>query len=75
MVSQRRHIAKTITWRIIGTVDTIFITYLLTGSLTVGLSVGGVETITKMLLYYLHERAWYKYSKYGLENGKKETTK
>jgi uncharacterized membrane protein len=74
VVSNKRHIAKTITWRVVGTLDTILITFLLTGSITMGLSIGGIETITKMILYYFHERVWYKYSKFGLENGKKETT-
>lgn len=73
MVSHKRHIAKTITWRVIGTLDTILITFLLTGSIKMGLSVGGIETITKMILYYFHERVWYKHSKFGLEDGKKET--
>ena len=75
MVSRKRHILKTITWRVIGTLDTVLITFFITGSLTIGLSVGGVETITKMVLYYFHERAWYKYSKFGLNDGKKETIK
>jgi len=65
MVQKKRHIAKTLTWRIVGTIDTMVIGYLITGNLMVGLSIGGVEVFSKMILYYLHERAWYK-SKFGL---------
>ena len=66
MVSYKRHIAKTFSWRIIGTIDTILISGLLTGSWEVGLAMGGIEIISKMVLYYLHERVWYKFSKYGV---------
>lgn len=61
-----RHILKTFTWRFIGTVDTIILAWLISGSAEAGLSIGGLELITKMILYYLHERAWYKI-KFGLE--------
>jgi uncharacterized membrane protein len=67
MVSYKRHIAKTISWRIIGTLDTIILSGIITGSLTLGLAIGGVEIITKMVLYFLHERAWYKFSKFGVD--------
>jgi uncharacterized membrane protein len=66
MVSYKRHIAKTISWRIIGTLDTIILSGIITGSLTLGLAIGGVEIVTKMILYFLHERAWYKFSKFGI---------
>mgnify|MGYP000235584188 FL=1 len=71
MVSKSRHILKTITWRIIGTIDTIVLSWLITGSLTLGFSIGAVEIVTKMFLYYLHERAWYKFSKYGVNKKEK----
>ena len=66
MVSYKRHIAKTISWRVLGTLDTIILSWVITGSWKVGLSIGGVEVITKMILYFLHERIWYRFSKYGL---------
>lgn len=66
MVSYKRHIAKTITWRALGTIDTIVLAGLISGSWKTGLTIGGVEVVTKMVLYFLHERAWYKFSKYGL---------
>ena len=60
-----RHILKTVTWRIVGTIDTIILSWLITGDFTLGLKIGGVEVITKMILYYLHERVWFKYIKLG----------
>jgi|TARA_R100001163_G_C5065756_1_gene203794 uncharacterized membrane protein len=65
MVSYKRHLLKTITWRIIGTLDTIIISGILTGSLKIGAAIGGIELISKMVLYYLHERIWYKFLKFG----------
>lgn len=59
MRSYKRHIAKTITWRIVGTIDTILLSWLITGNAMTGLKIGATELITKMILYYLHERAWF----------------
>lgn len=64
--SKKRHIAKTITWRIVGTIDTMILAWVISGNPLVGLKVGGAEVITKMILYYLHERGWYKID-YGLK--------
>lgn len=66
--SRRRHLAKTITWRLIGTVDTVLIGWVVTGDAWIGVQVGGVEMVTKMILYYFHERAWFRYGKLGREN-------
>jgi uncharacterized membrane protein len=66
MVSYKRHLAKTISWRIIGTLDTMILSGLVTGSLLIGVTIGGIEIVTKMILYYLHERAWYRFSNFGL---------
>lgn len=67
MVSYKRHAIKAITWRIIGTLDTMIISWVITGSWKWGLAIGGVEVFTKMILYFLHERVWYKFSKYGVK--------
>jgi len=56
-----RHILKTISWRIIGTLDTIFLGWLVTGEFNTGLAIGGIEVVTKSILYYGHERMWYKW--------------
>jgi uncharacterized membrane protein len=60
--SVKRHLAKTVTWRIIGTIDTMLLAWLISGNPMIGLKVGGVEVVTKMILYYLHERVWYKFN-------------
>lgn len=53
-----RSIVKSISWRIIGTLDTVFISWLVTGEIGLALSIGSVELFTKMILYFLHERLW-----------------
>ena len=63
--ANKRHIFKTITWRILGTFDTMLIAWIVTGNPITGIKIGALEVITKMLLYYLHEKAWYKIN-YGL---------
>jgi len=65
--SRLRHIAKTVTWRGVGTLDTMTLAWLITGNPFAGLKIGMSELLTKMILYYLHERVWYK-SNYGLSN-------
>ena len=50
--SVKRHVAKTITWRIIGTIDTMTIGWLITGDFLMGLKIGGIEVVTKMILYF-----------------------
>lgn len=63
--SKTRHLAKTFTWRFVGTIDTMILAWLISGDPMVGLKVGGAEVITKMLLYYIHERVWYRFN-FGL---------
>ena len=58
--SRKRHIAKTITWRIVGTLDTILLSWFISGNPLTGLKIGFTEVLTKMFLYYLHERVWFK---------------
>ncbi len=67
-VSQRRvstvrdrpikSIIKTITWRIVGTIDTILIAYFITGETDKAFSIGVIEIFSKMILYFFHERFW-----------------
>lgn len=68
--SNTRHILKTFTWRVIGTFDTILISSILIKDGTLGLQMGGYETITKMILYFFHEKIWYRID-FGLDNRKK----
>lgn len=56
--SPKRSIAKSISWRIVGTLDTIIISWIVTGTLSLAFSIGMVELVTKMILYFFHERIW-----------------
>ena len=56
--SHVRTVLKTFSWRIIATMTTVLITYIVTGSLDSAWKVGGVEFFAKMLIYYVHERIW-----------------
>ena len=57
-----RSFIKSVSWRIIGTIDTILISYFVTGQIDFALSIGMIELITKMGLYVVHERAWNRFS-------------
>jgi len=70
MVSYKRHLLKTISWRIIGTLDTILLSWIITGNWKWGVAIGATEVVTKMILYFLHERAWYNFSDFGVKNKK-----
>ena len=73
-LSYKRHILKTITWRVVGTLDTMLIGWLVTGDPLIGLSIGGFGLLTKTLLYYFHERMWYKID-FGTEDRKNKKEK
>ena len=68
----RRSLVKTLTWRILATTDTFLISWLITGHLTWAASIAGVEVLTKMFLYYGHERGWNKI-RWGKEIGEDHT--
>ena len=55
---KKRSLVKTLTWRVLATTDTIIIARIITGSWTVGFGIASIEVVTKMVLYYLHERGW-----------------
>ncbi|AZN95868.1 DUF2061 domain-containing protein [Mesorhizobium sp. M9A.F.Ca.ET.002.03.1.2] len=60
MDTHSRSFAKALSWRVTGTIDTIIISLVVTGSIKLAAAIGLTEVITKSLLYYLHERAWLK---------------
>lgn len=64
--SNKRHLLKAISWRIVGTIDTMTLAWLITGNPMMGLKIGATEVLTKITLYYLHERVWFKYINIGL---------
>jgi uncharacterized membrane protein len=69
-----RSLIKGISWRITGTIDTITISFIITGNAFSALKIGGIEVITKILLYYFHERIWAKidWGRHHHENGKEK---
>lgn len=56
--NKTRSLVKTLSWRAIATTDTIIIARIITGSWTVGFGIASIEIVTKMALYYFHERGW-----------------
>ena len=66
----KRHIVKSISYRFLGTLQTIVISYILTNNFIISSSLGVIELCVKPLIYFLHERVWYKYVKFGV---RKET--
>jgi uncharacterized membrane protein len=69
-VSKKRHVAKTISYRIISTAIGFGVVWSFSGSLKVGTAFGIAELVYKPMQYYFHERVWYKWIKYGLTNKK-----
>ena len=65
--SRIRHIAKTITWRLVASITTFSLVYLFTGDINKATWLMASEIVLKLLLYYAHERAWFKYGKLGRE--------
>ena len=56
--SRLRSLFKAITYRITGTITTSLIVFAVTGELTIAFAVGFIEPVAKIIIYYLHERAW-----------------
>jgi uncharacterized membrane protein len=69
-VQNRRHIAKTISYRIVSTGIGFLIVWLASGSIKVGATFSIAELVYKPIQYYIHERIWYKYIKFGLKSPK-----
>tara|TARA_B110000003_G_scaffold34499_1_gene31826 strand:- start:480 stop:686 length:207 start_codon:yes stop_codon:yes gene_type:complete len=55
---KKRTIVKTLTWRVTASLTTFVIAWVLTGDLLIGISIGCIEAIAKIFLYYFHERIW-----------------
>lgn len=55
---QYRSLIKAASWRALGTLDTIVVSFIITGEIKLAVSIGGVELFTKVFLYYFHERLW-----------------
>jgi uncharacterized membrane protein len=61
-VTKTRSFVKALTWRTTGTIDTFLISLLITKKPFIAASIASVEVLTKIALYYLHERVWNKVS-------------
>jgi uncharacterized membrane protein len=58
MVSKKRSLAKSLTWRVVAVVSTLLIGYAMTGSWAFALSLTVVSNLINFVLYYIHERVW-----------------
>lgn len=66
-ISYKRHLLKTISYRVVSTGIGFITMWLFTGSVKIGVAFGVAELIWKPIQYYIHERIWYKYIKYGVK--------
>jgi uncharacterized membrane protein len=53
-----RSFIKAVSWRTVGTIDTFIISFFVTGKVTIAGSIASIEVVTKIMIYYLHERVW-----------------
>jgi uncharacterized membrane protein len=60
MVERKRHLAKAVTYRVVGSAATAVIAYAATGSIEIGASIGAIDSVAKIGCYYVHERIWYR---------------
>ena len=67
VVTKKRHIAKTISYRVVSTLIGFVIMWFVSGSVKVGAAFGIAELVYKPIQYYIHERIWYRYIKFGLK--------
>lgn len=56
--SHPRSVVKAVTWRVLGSLDTFILSLIVTGDISAAGAIASIETMTKIVLYYLHERAW-----------------
>ena len=65
-IDKKRHLAKAFTWRVLATTDTFIIAWIITGQVNWAAGIASLEVLTKTILYYMHERVWYKHIKFGV---------
>jgi len=70
MVQRKRHLAKAISYRIVSTGIGFLAMWWVTGRVEVGVAFSAVELLWKPIQYYLHERVWYRWVRYGVEDKK-----
>lgn len=74
-VLSKRHLAKTVSYRILSATIGFLVMWYVTGSIKIGVAFGIAEMLLKPALYYLHERAWYRWIKFGIVPEKKQPKK
>ena len=67
MVHIKRHIAKTVSYRILGSLTTVGISFILTKNIEISSLLGFSEILIKPVIYFFHERVWYKWIKFGVK--------
>jgi len=67
----KRNLLKSISWRIVGSIDTMFLGWLISGRLSIGAKIGLTELLTKLIIYYFHERLWQKI-RFGLPSKRQQ---
>ena len=70
IVEKKRHVAKTVSYRIISTTIGFLTVWIITGSVKIGTAFGIAELLWKPLQYYIHERVWYRWIRYGISKEK-----
>ena len=75
IVQPKRHLAKTISYRILSTLIGFILMWWISGSIKVGTAFGIAELVYKPIQYYIHERVWYKWIKFGLKNSDSKNVK
>jgi uncharacterized membrane protein len=68
MVQVKRHLVKTISYRVTSTSVGFLVMWGISGSVKIGAAFGVAELLFKPFLYFIHERVWYKWIKYGLKS-------
>ena len=53
-----RSVLKALSWRVVGTLDTLLVSYILLGEIGLATSIASIDFITKLVLYFFHERIW-----------------
>jgi uncharacterized membrane protein len=58
-----RHFLKTVSYRVLGTLTTFTVVFFLTGDINISGALGFSEIVLKPIIYFIHERIWFKYIK------------
>jgi len=67
-VLKKRHLVKAISYRLISSLSTLGLAYILTREINISLLFMSIDFVIKIILYYLHERLWYKKIKFGVKH-------